>query len=88
MGASPRLGLPGLYGGAWNTVPLRDGSPAIDRIPLSVCSGGLDRRLKPRPARGGCDLGGLTIPTAQFVNRPSSLVNFALSRVIVRGIAP
>jgi predicted outer membrane repeat protein len=57
MGASPRLGPPGLYGGAWNTVPLRDGSPAIDRIPLAVCSGGLDQRLKPRPARGGCDVG-------------------------------
>src|SRR6185503_11445024 len=36
MGASPRLGPPGLYGGAWNTVPLRDGSPAIDRIPLQA----------------------------------------------------
>src|SRR5688572_630694 len=57
MGASPRLGPPGLYGGAWNTVPLRDGSPAIDRIPLDVCAGGLDQRLKPRPARGGCDVG-------------------------------
>jgi hypothetical protein len=57
MGASPRLGPPGQYGGAWNTVPLRDGSPAIDRIPLDVCSGGLDQRLKPRPARGGCDVG-------------------------------
>jgi Right handed beta helix region len=57
MGASPRLGPPGLYGGAWNTVPLRDGSPAIDRIPLDVCSGGLDQRLKPRPAKGGCDVG-------------------------------
>ena len=57
MGAAPRLGPPGLYGGAWNTVPLRDGSPAIDRIPLAFCSGGLDQRLKPRPARGGCDVG-------------------------------
>lgn len=57
MGASPRLGSPGLYGGAWNTVPLRDGSPAIDRIPLDVCSGGFDQRLKPRPAKGGCDVG-------------------------------
>jgi hypothetical protein len=57
MGASPRLGPPGLYGGAWNTVPLRDGSPAIDRIPLALCSGGLDQRLKPRPANGGCDVG-------------------------------
>lgn len=57
MGASPRLGPPGLYGGAWNTVPLRDGSPAIDRIPLDVCAGGLDQRLKPRPAKGGCDVG-------------------------------
>ncbi len=57
MGASPRLGPPGLYGGAWNTVPLRDGSPAIDRIPLDVCSGGIDQRLKPRPAKGGCDVG-------------------------------
>ena len=25
--------------------------------PLAVCSGGLDQRLKPRPARGGCDVG-------------------------------
>jgi hypothetical protein len=57
MGASPRLGPPGLYGGAWNIIPLRDGSPAIDRIPLDVCAGGLDQRLKPRPARGGCDVG-------------------------------
>jgi len=57
MGASPRLGPAGLYGGAWNVVPLRDGSPAIDRIPLAVCSGGLDQRLKPRPAKGGCDVG-------------------------------
>jgi hypothetical protein len=57
MGASPRLGPPGLYGGVWNTVPLRDGSPAIDRIPLDVCAGGLDQRLKPRPAKGGCDVG-------------------------------
>lgn len=57
MGASPRLGPPGLYGGAWNMIPLRDGSPAIDRIPLDVCAGGLDQRLKPRPARGGCDVG-------------------------------
>jgi hypothetical protein len=57
MGASPRLGPPGLYGGIWNTVPLRDGSPAIDRIPLDVCAGGLDQRLKPRPAKGGCDVG-------------------------------
>ena len=39
IGASPRLGPPGLYGGAWNTVPLRDGSPAIDRIPLQACAG-------------------------------------------------
>jgi hypothetical protein len=53
MGASPRLGTPGLYGGAWNTVPLRDGSPAIDRIPLQACAGSLDQRLKPRPAKGG-----------------------------------
>ena len=57
MGASPRLGPPGLYGGAWNTVPLRDGSPAIDRIPLQACAGSLDQRLKPRPANGGCDVG-------------------------------
>lgn len=57
MGASPRLGQPGLYGGVWNTLPLRDGSPALDRIPLSVCAGGLDQRLKPRPANGGCDVG-------------------------------
>ena len=57
MGASPRLGPPGLYGGVWNTVPLRSGSPAIDRIPLEVCSGGLDQRLKPRPASRGCDVG-------------------------------
>jgi hypothetical protein len=57
MGASPRLGPPGSYGGAWNTVPLRAGSPAIDRIPLEVCAGGLDQRLKPRPANGGCDVG-------------------------------
>jgi hypothetical protein len=57
MGASPRLGQPGLYGGAWNTVPLRDGSPALDRIPLEVCAGGLDQRLKPRPVNGGCDVG-------------------------------
>ena len=57
MGASPRLGTPGLYGGAWNTVPLRDGSPAIDRIPLQACAGSLDQRLKPRPANGGCDVG-------------------------------
>jgi hypothetical protein len=57
MGASPRLGPPGLYGGAWNTVPLRAGSPAIDRIPFEFCSGGLDQRLKPRPANGNCDVG-------------------------------
>jgi hypothetical protein len=57
IGASPRLGAPGLYGGAWNTVPLRTGSPAIDRIPLGVCAGGLDQRLKPRPANGSCDVG-------------------------------
>jgi hypothetical protein len=57
IGASPRLGPPGLYGGAWNTVPLRAGSPAIDRIPLEFCSGGLDQRLKPRPANGHCDVG-------------------------------
>jgi hypothetical protein len=57
MGASPRLGPPGLYGGVWNTVPLRDGSPAIDRIPLDLCAGGLDQRHKPRPAKGGCDVG-------------------------------
>jgi hypothetical protein len=57
MGASPRLGPPGLYGGAWNTIPLRDDSPAIDRIPLDICAGGLDQRLKPRPAKGGCDVG-------------------------------
>ena len=57
IGASPRLGPPGLYGGAWATVPLRDGSPAIDRIPLQACAGSLDQRLKPRPAAGGCDVG-------------------------------
>jgi len=57
IGASPRLGEPGSYGGAWTTMPLRDGSPALDRIPLSVCGGGLDQRLKPRPANGGCDVG-------------------------------
>jgi hypothetical protein len=57
MGASPRLGPPGLYGGAWNTVPLREGSPAIDRIPLQACAGSQDQRLKPRPAKGGCDVG-------------------------------
>ena len=57
MGASPRLGTPGQYGGVWNTVPLRSGSPAIDRIPLEICAGGLDQRLKPRPASGGCDVG-------------------------------
>lgn len=57
MGASPRLGQPGLYGGTWNTFPLRDGSPAIDRIPLQACAGTLDQRLKPRPANGGCDVG-------------------------------
>jgi hypothetical protein len=57
MGASPRLGQPGLYGGVWNTVPLRDGSPALDRIPLEACAGGLDQRLKPRPVNGGCDVG-------------------------------
>ena len=57
LGASPRLGPPGLYGGTWNTVPLRAGSPAIDRIPLEFCTGGLDQRLKPRPANGNCDVG-------------------------------
>jgi hypothetical protein len=57
MGASPRLGPPGVYGGAWNTVPLRDGSPAIDRIPLQACAGSFDQRMKPRPANGGCDVG-------------------------------
>jgi hypothetical protein len=57
IGASPRLGAPGPYGGVWNTVPLRSGSPAIDRIPLEACSGGFDQRLKPRPASGGCDVG-------------------------------
>jgi hypothetical protein len=57
IGASPRLGPPGPYGGVWNTVPLRSGSPAIDRIPLEACSGGVDQRLKPRPASGGCDVG-------------------------------
>ena len=57
MGASPRLGPPGLYGGLWNTLPLRDGSPALDRIPLQACAGNLDQRLKPRPANGGCDVG-------------------------------
>jgi hypothetical protein len=57
IGASPRLGPPGLYGGVWNTVPLRAGSPAIDRIPLAACLGGSDQRLKPRPANGGCDVG-------------------------------
>jgi hypothetical protein len=36
---------------------LRAGSPAIDRIPLEFCSGGLDQRLKPRPANGHCDVG-------------------------------
>jgi hypothetical protein len=57
IGASPRLGPPGPYGGVWNTVPLRSGSPAIDRIPLEACSGGFDQRLKPRPASGLCDVG-------------------------------
>jgi hypothetical protein len=57
IGASPRLGPPGPYGGVWNTVPLRSGSPAIDRIPLEACSGGFDQRLKPRPSSGGCDVG-------------------------------
>ena len=57
MGATPRLGPPGLYGGAWYTVPLRAGSPAIDRIPIQFCSAGLDQRLKPRPANGHCDVG-------------------------------
>jgi hypothetical protein len=57
IGAAPRLGPPGPYGGAWATVPLRDGSPAIDRIPLQACAGSLDQRLKPRPANGGCDVG-------------------------------
>jgi hypothetical protein len=57
MGTSPRLGPPGVYGGAWSTVPLRDGSPAIDRIPLQACAGGFDQRMKPRPANGGCDVG-------------------------------
>ncbi len=56
-GASARLGTPGPYGGAWDTVPLRDGSLAIDRIPLQACAGGMDQRLKPRPANGGCDVG-------------------------------
>jgi hypothetical protein len=57
MGASPQLGPPGPYGGAWSTVPLRSSSPAIDRIPLDACRGTLDQRLKPRPANGGCDVG-------------------------------
>jgi hypothetical protein len=57
IGATPQLGPPGLYGGTWNTVPLRTGSPAIDRIPLEACAGGLDQRLKPRPANGNCDVG-------------------------------
>ena len=57
LGASPKLGPPGPYGGTWNTVPLRSGSPAIDRVPLEACSGGLDQRLKPRPTNGGCDVG-------------------------------
>ena len=57
IGASPRLGPPGLYGGAWNTVALRDGSPAIDRIPLQASAGSQDQRLKPRPANVGCDVG-------------------------------
>ena len=56
-GASARLGTPGPYGGAWDTVPLRDGSLAIDRIPLQACAGGIDQRLKPRPTNGGCDVG-------------------------------
>lgn len=57
MGASPRLGAPGAYGGSWNTVPLRSGSPAIDRIPVDVCVAGVDQRLRPRPASGACDVG-------------------------------
>jgi hypothetical protein len=57
IGASPRLGAPGPYGGTWNTVPLRAGSPAIDRIPLTACRGGFDQRAKPRPANGNCDVG-------------------------------
>jgi hypothetical protein len=58
------------------------------------CSGGLDQRLKPAreaatsgasAATGRRDAAGvrLTISTAQFVNRPSSIVNFTRSRVIV-----
>jgi hypothetical protein len=66
-GASPRLGAPGLYGGTWHTVPLREGSPAIDRIPLQACAGSVDQRLKPRPANGGCDVGAFERQVDEFM---------------------
>jgi hypothetical protein len=59
LGASPLLGPYGTYGGAWNTVPLRSASPAIDRVPADLCRLAVDQRLRPRttPAGKRCAIG-------------------------------
>jgi hypothetical protein len=62
----PKLGTLGNYGGPTQTIPLLNGSPAIDAGNPSGCTDGqghlltTDQRGKPRPDKedtGGCDMG-------------------------------
>ena len=62
----PRLGTLGNYGGPTQTMPLLNGSPAIDAGNPNGCTDGngnllkTDQRGKPRPDKedtGGCDMG-------------------------------
>jgi predicted outer membrane repeat protein len=62
----PKLGQLGFHGGPTQTIPLLDGSPAIDAGNPNGCTDGVghllktDQRGKPRPDHGdtsGCDMG-------------------------------
>jgi hypothetical protein len=63
---NPKLGTLGYHGGPTQTIPLREGIPAIDAGNPNGCTDGkgnllkTDQRGYPRPDKedvGGCDIG-------------------------------
>ena len=67
----PKLGVLGDYGGFTQTIPLLEGSPAIDSGSDSVCPA-TDQRGTSRPQGAHCDIGAFEYSSATFSDVPST----------------
>jgi predicted outer membrane repeat protein len=73
INADPYLGMPGLFGGFTETIPLSESGPVIDGVPVTECKKPdgspltIDQRGVSRPQAFGCDMGAFEVVDTQGI---------------------